>query len=74
MFERTQQDNQALKQSFKSLLENIKTTDQTRNENLNKLVQHVGNLNNQLTDFKRQNEALSKQLQVLEMQVSKLKK
>ena len=74
MFEHTRQDNQSVKESFKSLLETMRTTDQTRNENLNKLVRHVNSLSDQLQDFKKQNEALTKQLQGLEVQVSRLKK
>ncbi|WP_416202797.1 MbeD/MobD family mobilization/exclusion protein [Acinetobacter sp. TGL-Y2] len=74
MFEHTRQDNQSVKEAFKSLLESISATDETRNANLNKLVRHVSNLSDQLQDFKTQNEALTKQLQALEMQVSKLKK
>ena len=74
MFERTRQDNQSVKEAFKSLLESISATDETRNANLNKLVRLVNNLSDQLQDFKTQNKALTEQLQVLEMQVSKLKK
>jgi|UniRef100_UPI00355C7543 chromosome segregation ATPase len=74
MFERTRQDNQSVKEAFKSLLESISATDQTRNEHLNKLVRLVNNLSDQLQDFKTQNATLTKQLQVLEMQVLKLKK
>jgi predicted nucleic acid-binding Zn-ribbon protein len=70
----TRQDNQSVKEAFKSLLESISATDQTRNANLNKLVRLVNNLSDQLQDFKTQNKALTEQLQVLEMQVSKLKK
>ena len=69
MFERTRQDNQSVKEAFKSLLESISATDQTRNEHLNKLVRLVNNLSDQLQDFKTQNATLTKQLQVLEMQV-----
>ena len=74
MFERTRQDNQSVKEAFKSLLESISATDETRNANLNKLVRLVNNLSDQLQDFKTQNATLTKQLQVLEMQVLKLKK
>jgi chromosome segregation ATPase len=74
MFEHTRQDNQSVKEAFKSLLESISATDETRNANLNKLVRLVNNLSDQLQDFKTQNKALTEQLQVLEMQVSKLKK
>jgi chromosome segregation ATPase len=74
MFESTRQDNQSVKEAFKSLLESISATDQTRNEHLNKLVRLVNNLSDQLQDFKTQNATLTKQLQVLEMQVLKLKK
>ena len=74
MFERTRQDNQSVKEAFKSLLESISATDETRNANLNKLVRLVNNLSDQLQDFKTQNKTLTEQLQVLEMQVSKLKK
>ena len=74
MFKITQQDNQSVKKAFKSLLENMSEVDQTRNANLNKLVRLVNNLSDQLQDFKTQNKALTEQLQVLEMQVSKLKK
>ena len=74
MFEHTRQDNQSVKEAFKSLLESISATDETRNANLNKLVRLVNNLSDQLQDFKTQNATLTKQLQALEMQVSKLKK
>ena len=74
MFEHTRQDNQSVKEAFKSLLESISATDETRNANLNKLVRLVNNLSDQLQDFKTQNATLTKQLQVLEMQVLKLKK
>ena len=74
MFEITQQENLEIRAEFQSLLLNITETDQIRNENLNKLVRLVSSLNNQLQDFKTQNTALTRQLQALEMQVSKLKK
>jgi cell shape-determining protein MreC len=74
MFEITQQENLEIRAEFQSLLLNITETDQIRNENLNKLVRHVNSLSDQLQGFKTQNEALTKQLQALEMQVSKLKK
>ena len=64
----------ASKKPSKSLLERMSSTDQTRNENLNKLVRHVNNLSEQVQSFKQQNEALTKQFQALELQVSKLKK
>ena len=74
MFEHTRQDNQSVKEAFKSLLESISVTDQTRNENLSKLARQVNSLSLQVQDFKTQNKALIEQLQELEMQVSKLKK
>jgi histidyl-tRNA synthetase len=67
------QDNQSVKEAFKSLLESISETDQTRNEHLNKLVRLVNNLSDQVQDFNTKRN-LDKQLQVLEMQVLKLKK
>jgi methylphosphotriester-DNA--protein-cysteine methyltransferase len=57
---RVRQDNQSVKEAFKSLLESISATDQTRNEHLNKLVRLVNNLSDQLQDFKTQNATLSK--------------
>ena len=74
MFESTKQDNHSVKEAFKNLLADISEADQSRNANLNKLVRLVNNLSDQLEDFKMQNTNLTKQLQVLEMQVSKLKK
>ena len=74
IFESTKQDNQSVREAFKKLLESISETDQTRNESLNKLARQVSNLSFQVQDFKTQNKVLIEQLQVLEMQVSKLKK
>ena len=74
MFETTRQENQEIRAEFQSLLLNITETEQNRNENLNKLVRLISSLNSQLQDFKTQNAALTNQLQVLEQQVSKLKK
>ncbi len=74
IFESTKQDNQNVREAFKSLLESISEADQTRNESLNKLARQVSNLSFQVQDFKIQNKALIEQLQTLEMQVSKLKK
>ena len=74
MFESTKQDNHSVKEAFKSLLADISEADQSRNANLSKLVRLVNNLSDQLEDFKTQNTSLTKQLQVLETQVTKLKK
>ena len=74
MFETTRQENQEIRAEFQDLLLNHTEMEQNRNENLNKLVRLVSSLNSQLQDFKTQNAALTRQLQALEMQVSKLKK
>ena len=74
MFESTKQDNFSVRKAFKDFLDNMREADQTRSTNLNNLVRQVSNLNDQLEGFQVQNTNLSKQLQVLEMQVSKLKK
>ncbi|WP_416202368.1 MbeD/MobD family mobilization/exclusion protein [Acinetobacter sp. ANC 4470] len=74
MFESTKQDNFSVRKAFKDFLDNMRETDQTRSTNLSNLVRQVSNLNDQLEGFKTQNSTLTKQLQVLEMQVSKLKK
>ena len=66
MFESTKQENQSIREAFKKLLESISEIDQTRNESLNKLALQVSNLSFQVQDFKTQNSALTKQLQVLE--------
>ena len=74
MFESTKQDNFSVRKAFKDFLDNMREVDQTRSTNLSNLVRQVNNLNDQLEGFQVQNTNLSKQLQVLEMQVSKLKK
>src|SRR5690606_4457485 len=74
IFESTKQDNLSVRQIFKDTLETMREIDQTRSENLNKLVRQVSNLSFQVQDFKTQNKVLIEQLQALEMQVSKLKK
>ena len=74
MFESTRQDNFSVRKAFKDFLDNMREADQTRSTNLSNLVRQVNNLNDQLEGFKTQNSTLTKQLQVLEMQVSKLKK
>ena len=74
MFESTKQDNFSVRKAFKDFLDNMREADQTRSTNLSNLVRQVNNLNDQLEGFKTQNSTLTKQLQVLEMQVSKLKK
>jgi chromosome segregation ATPase len=74
MFESIKQDNQSVKEVFERLLVDISEADQSRNSNFNKLVRLVNNLSDQLEDFKTQNTSLTKQLQVLETQVTKLKK
>ena len=74
MFESTKQDNFSVRKAFKDFLDNMREADQIRSTNLSNLVRQVNNLNDQLEGFQVQNTNLSKQLQVLEMQVSKLKK
>ena len=74
MFESTKQDNFSVRKAFKDFLDNMREADQIRSTNLSNLVRQVSNLNDQLESFQVQNTNLSKQLQVLEMQVSKLKK
>jgi septal ring factor EnvC (AmiA/AmiB activator) len=74
MFESTRQDNFNVRKAFKDFLDNMREADQTRSTNLSNLVRQVNNLSDQLEGFKTQNSTLTKQLQVLEMQVSKLKK
>ena len=60
--------------SLQRFLRQYEEADQTRSTNLSNLVRQVSNLSDQLEGFQAQNTNLSKQLQVLEMQVSKLKK
>ena len=74
MFESTKQDNFSVRKAFKDFLDSMREADQIRSTNLSNLVRQVNNLNDQLEGFQVQNTNLSKQLQVLEMQVSKLKK
>ena len=74
MFESTKQDNFSVRKAFKDFLDSMREADQIRSTNLSNLVRQVSNLNDQLESFQVQNTNLSKQLQVLEMQVSKLKK
>lgn len=74
MFESTRQDNFSVRKAFKDFLDSMREADQIRSTNLSNLVRQVNNLNDQLEGFQVQNTNLSKQLQVLEMQVSKLKK
>ena len=74
MFESTKQDNFSVRKAFKDFLDSMREADQIRSTNLSNLVRQVNNLNDQLESFQVQNTNLSKQLQVLEMQVSKLKK
>ena len=74
MFESTKQDNFSVRKAFKDFLDSMREADQIRSTNLSNLVRQVNNLNDQLEGFQVQNTNLSKQLQVLEMQVGKLKK
>ena len=74
MFESTKQDNFSVRKAFKDFLDNMREVDQTRSTNLSNLVRQVSNLSDQLEGFQAQNTNLTKQLQVLEQQVSKLKK
>ena len=74
MFESTKQDNFSVRKAFKDFLDSMREADQIRSTNLSNLVRQVSNLSDQLEGFQAQNTNLSKQLQVLEMQVSKLKK
>ena len=74
MFESTKQDNFSVRKSLQRFLRQYEEADQTRSTNLSNLVRQVSNLSDQLEGFQAQNTNLSKQLQVLEMQVSKLKK
>ena len=74
MFESTKQDTFSVRKAFKEFLDPRRLGDQTRSTNLSNLVRQVSNLSDQLEGFQAQNTNLSKQLQVLEMQVSKLKK
>ena len=63
-----------MRKAFKDFLDNMREVDQTRSTNLSNLVRQVSNLSDQLEGFQAQNTNLTKQLQVLEQQVSKLKK
>ena len=74
MFEVTRQENQALKEAFKNLLDNITAADKKQSESWNSLVKHVRDLNTQLQDFERQNSILNKQLSSIQEQLLKLKK
>ena len=74
MFEVTRQENQALREAFKNLLDNITAADKKQSESWNSLVKHVRDLNTQLQDFERQNSILNKQLSSIQEQLLKLKK
>lgn len=74
MFEVTRQENQALKEAFKNLLDNITAADKKQSESWNSLVKHVRDLNIQLKDFEQQNSILNKQLSLIQEQLLKLKK
>ena len=74
MFEATRQENQAIKEAFKSLLDSISEADQKQADNWNSLTKHVSDLNGQLKDFEKQNRLLSNQLNTVQEQLLKLKK
>ncbi|HFZ2943314.1 TPA: hypothetical protein ACIJ8T_004490 [Salmonella enterica subsp. enterica serovar Paratyphi A] len=74
MFESTQQENQAIREAFKTLLDNISAADQKQAENWSNLTKHVSDLSGQLKDFERQNRLLNNQLSTIQEQLLKLKR
>ena len=74
MFEATRQENQAIKEAFKSLLDSISEADRKQADNWNNLTKYVSDLSGQLKDFERQNKLLNNQLTTIQEQLIKLKK
>ncbi|WP_218673024.1 hypothetical protein, partial [Klebsiella pneumoniae] len=69
-----QQENQAIREAFKTLLDNISAADQKQAENWSNLTKHVSDLSGQLKDFERQNRLLNNQLSTIQEQLLKLKR
>jgi phytoene/squalene synthetase len=74
MFKATRQENQAIKEAFKSLLDSISEADRKQADNWNNLTKYVSDLSGQLKDFERQNKLLNNQLTTIQEQLIKLKK